>query len=373
MHVQSSLSERKPDNVVCNELAKYKRDIESCCNDIAEGKLGLVGGADKLMTLLKKANLTYVMFINPRQVGVDPINRGSLGLNLEEVLPLMQEIILLGWSWTAVQHAKCVEATPGSDELEAFNASLVKGSKIVAPVEANTIQFGSITCGHTNQGLRAVQARLASSIPELSRDGKLDLEAVKAKDPEMADAVYKGLEWTVIRHEVRQRFPKVLEYLSEAGNNNIARQPNEVQGLLVLHSEAKKTNDPDWVEIKKKVLRSLPVWKDEYADLVCFAVAKSGGPTGHFLAWLKKFHSTFVRGGRRVHGSVYGALADFPHIFCAYAILGAAYSCPAERMKYGVCDWISAAAVNRQKKEAEQTKWTTIEEILEQALRALLL
>ena len=365
MPVQSSLSDHKPDN--------YTFEIELCCKEIAEGKVGVVGGAEKLLQLLQKAGLTYTMFINPRQVGVDPINRGSLGLNLEEVLPLITEIIQIGWSWKAVAHAKCVEATPGSDELEAFNASLVKGSKIVAPVEANTIQFGSITCGHTNQGLRAIQAQLASSIPELSRDGKLDLEAVRAKDPEMADAVYKGLEWTVLRHEVRQRFPKVLEYLSEAGNNNIARQPNEVQGLLMLHTEAKKTNDPDWVEIKKKVLRNLPVWKDEYADLVCFAVAKSGGPTGHFLAWLKKFHSTFVRGGRRVHGSLYGALADFPHIFSAYAILGAAYTCPAEKMKYGVCDWFGASAVNRQKKEAERSKWATIEEILEQALRALLL
>ena len=140
----------------------------------------------------------------------------------------------------------------------------------------------------------------------------------------------------------------------------------------MLHTEAKRTNSPDWVEIQKKAVRNLPVWKDEVADLMCFVVGKSGGPSGHFLQWLKKFHSTFVRGGRRVHGSVYGALADFPHMFSAYAILAAAYSCPAEKMKYGVCEWFGAAAVNRQKKEAEQPKWRTIEKVLADALRALL-
>ena len=243
----------------------------------------------------------------------------------------------------------------------------MEGSDIVAQVEPGSLLFGSITCGHTNQGLRAILAGLASKHAHLARNGKLDLEQIRTRDAAMADAVSKGLEWTVIRHEVRARWPEVIAIFSEAGNNSIGRPVSEVQGLVNLFLEARKTNEPDWQEIKQKVTRSLPIWKSEVPDLIAFAVAKSGGAEGRFLDWLKKFHAAFVPGGRRVHGSLYGALADFPFIYSAYAILAAAYTCPADKLKFGVCDWISAASVTRQRKKEERAKWTNVELILSKA------
>ena len=77
-------------------------EIQILVKKIRNGDVGLVRGADLLMGLLDDAGMTYRMWINPRQVGVDPINRDSLGLVLEEVMRLLEDIIFIGWSWEAV-------------------------------------------------------------------------------------------------------------------------------------------------------------------------------------------------------------------------------------------------------------------------------
>ena len=146
------------------------------------------------------------------QVGFDPSNRSGLGGNTGEVLLLAADIAEVGWSWAATSHAVCIEVSPGDVEVERFNAKLCDGTGL-APVEQDSIKFGSLSCGHTNMGLRAIAAGVPSSDPLLSADGRMCLSRLDRTDAEYAKAVRQGLRWKVLRHSVRSRYPKVLDII----------------------------------------------------------------------------------------------------------------------------------------------------------------
>jgi hypothetical protein len=128
------------------------------------------------------------------------------------VLLLASDIAHIGWSWAATAHAICVQVAPGDKTVEDFNRRLCAGSGL-APVVPDSIQFGSLACGHTNMALRAIAAAVPSSCPLLSEDGKLSVEKLRRKDPEFGNAVVRGLHWKVLRPEVRRLFPKALDII----------------------------------------------------------------------------------------------------------------------------------------------------------------
>ena len=143
---------------------------------------------------------------------------------------------------------------------------------------------------------------------------------------------------------------------------------HEVQGLLALHGAAASSPQPDWPVIKKSVLRTLPNWAPDVEELIAFAVAKSGGVGGRFLHDFKAFHSQCVSSAaRRVPGAVFGALADFKQTYCAYAILKAAYTCPPQKVLFGVCQWITGSTIDKEKKSDKVEAWKVAESVLAQA------
>lgn len=147
-----------------------------------------------------------------RQVGFDTANRSGAGGNVAEVGLLASDIACLGFSWDAVSHAICVEETPGSRAIEHFNRKLCEGSAL-APVLPDSIRFGSLACGHTNMGLRAIAAGCPSECSILSEDGRFSLQKLQARDPEYAKAVTQGLHWKVLRWVVRREFPQALDII----------------------------------------------------------------------------------------------------------------------------------------------------------------
>jgi len=132
--------------------------------------------------LCAKERLVYEMVVNPRQVGVDSCNRDPARRNAEEVSLLMEYIAFMDWSWELCAHAQCLEILPGDTEVEEFNRRLAAGVNL-APVEPNSILFGSLACGHTNLRLRAIQARIAAEQSLLSRDGEFCVEKLRKRTP----------------------------------------------------------------------------------------------------------------------------------------------------------------------------------------------
>jgi hypothetical protein len=326
-----------PVNVI---LARFEAD-----------ELGIVQAADALEDAFRLKNLLYEMDIAPRLVGIDPTN--GTGGNIQEVLLLATDIAFVGWSWKETVHALCIEVPPGDRSVEEFNRRLSQGVGL-APVEEGSIMFGSLSCGHTNYGLRAIAAGMPSTDPLLSEDGLLSVEKLGKRDAEYARAVSHGLHWKVLRACVRQHYPRALPVLQGARNvaGHLQRKVHEVQGLQHMHSMAassqKAGNEPDWQAIKRAVLRSRPPFADSVDDMIAFLATRAGGVEGMYLKYLAAFHRQFVNPSVRasVPGTLYGALAAFEFHYLAYAFLEAAFTCPVESVKQGRCCWLSAAEVN---------------------------
>ena len=192
-----------------SRLRVMSLSIKQIVASVADESMGLIKACSLIEERLTQEGLTYPSQLNPRMVGLGPSNRDGMGANVQEVLPLAHQIAFAGFNWKLCGHAVCVEVTPKCMAVEEFNVKLATSGHL-APVVANSIGFGSLACGHTNMGLRAIAAQLPTDSVLLGRGGVCDVQHLRERDPEFAAAVDLGLHWLVLRAEVRTKYPEVL-------------------------------------------------------------------------------------------------------------------------------------------------------------------
>ena len=241
---------------------------------VRDGAVGLVKAAASLDSIFQAMGLAYNQQINPRQVGLDPCNRDSHGVNNEDVHALTHDITFVGWSWDETHKATCVEEVPGQNVVETYNAKLCESSRSLAPVEKGSIRFGSLACGHTNMALRSIAAAMPSDDPFSPRDGHLSLDTLRERDPACADAVQDGLRWRVYTYTVREELPEALNGIQQAMNfgGQVQRQEHEVQVLTRMQGLAsrmqQKDGNVDWETVRRGVLRTMPPFADAVDDYI---------------------------------------------------------------------------------------------------------
>jgi len=123
------------------------------------------------------------------------------------------------WAWKQVAHACCAEDLPSEWGVEAHNKQIVDGSNVLAPVEEHTVKYGSLSCPHNNQSMRAIHAGMPCGDEKLSVGGRHSLERMKVTCPLHHDAVTKGMEWRVIKWPVRKHRPDVFARWGSARKN----------------------------------------------------------------------------------------------------------------------------------------------------------
>jgi hypothetical protein len=342
--------------VSCHSVVLAMAAVDPIHKLVAEfesDKIGLVKAADQLLNALEAKDLLYKMFLDPRQVGMDPCNRDGAACNAHEVHLLASDIAFVGFSFEETTHAVCCEVKPSDPTVQLFNEMLVQGLDL-APVPPHSIKFGSLSCGHTNMALRCIAAGVASSCPLLSDGGKMDLEKLTRRDQDFGRAVTTGLQWRVLKSVVRDDYPKVLDIIQSAKNvsGHIQRKIHEVQGMQQMHnlaSAAQAAKQPvDWGSIKRAVLRSKPPFEASLDSIIQFLAVRSGGLDGHFLKFFLAMHRQFVKPSLRssVPASLYSALAAMPCHYVAWALLQAAFTCSMEYVKSGLCGFVTAGDVN---------------------------
>jgi hypothetical protein len=220
----------------------------------------LVQAVDKMLELLKANGLAYIQRISPEFVGVHPTNRYGQGVTPSAVHALLEDICHLGWSWKKVAQATCVEMPVGKfqREHEFFNIELaLRSDKQLAPVGAGTLKFYSLSCGHTNQGLRAAHAGVPSTSETLGDNGFMDKGKIASRDPAMGRAIAEGLEWLVLCRQVEVAFPQLLTMIQEALNasDQIHRAESELEVAMKIHQLAKRQfeskGEIDWASVNK--------------------------------------------------------------------------------------------------------------------------
>ncbi|CAE7747020.1 unnamed protein product [Symbiodinium microadriaticum] len=119
--------------------------------------------------------------------------------------------------------------------------------------------------------------------PDLSVNGLLSLQQVRARDSVFAEHVEQGLSWRVISKEVAEAFPKILQLIQASQNATLQKAESEVQLLRRIFSLASNQASPDFQAIKKMALSSKPPCGDCFAPLYNFALRFCGGSEGSFL------------------------------------------------------------------------------------------
>ena len=175
----------------------------------------VVSCVDSIIEILLKENMAYVMRVPPAMMGVHWANRDGYGVSASEVHAIGADIVHMGWSWLACKHAVAME-DDDDKKVEAFNFKLKNSAEELADTTEGEIKFGSLSCSHTNQFLHAVLAERPSSIESLSIDGHLSKSKLSERDPALADALAKGLEWVILKKEVAILYPRLPDLIQNA-------------------------------------------------------------------------------------------------------------------------------------------------------------
>ena len=328
--------------------------LEKLVADYESRVIGLVTAADDLEEEMEKIGLMQVRVrIPPKNLGFDPSNRNSTGGQIMEIHLLVEDIAFVGFSWQACAHAICCTLAPGDTACEEFNRKYFT-DETLAPITPGQFLFGTLACGHTNAGLRCIEAGTPTATTLIATDGRFDLGRLQHRDQKYADAVHSGLFWKVISHNVRA-LPygsKILNIISEARNveGRLQRSETDWQGLNKIHCKARsyqlKGLSPDWSDIRQDVLRSRPHWAEDIDNYIAFLVSKSGGMEGQYMVEYGCFYRDFIDPSNRfLPGEVFGAAAEIPYPYLAYAVIKTAYTCPKVYIKHRICNWIEPSRV----------------------------
>ena len=82
------------------------------------------------------------------------------------------------------------------------------------------MRAGSVGCGHLNQFLAAISCDATTTEQSLQVPNKqiIDSHRIKSANRDLACAVEEGLEWTIIKHQVENRYPELPELIQRALN-----------------------------------------------------------------------------------------------------------------------------------------------------------
>lgn len=316
-----------------------------------------VAAWDNIVQALRDAKLAWTSQVPPDFVGVHPKNRCSLGVGGSEAHLHGAQILACGWSWRKASDATAVEAPPPgmNDEALKANEDWVRLSGGLIP-PLTTLKLLSLGGAHTNTFLRAVKAGSRSYVASLAdSSGNLNADSLCAGRPEFAEAVHRGLRWTVLHWQVPVAFPGIEHLCQSALNVQAKGDVSEVEVMLDISrmrdAALARGEEVNWGDLAAAAGRSLPScasWVDVLASFV------QGCPP-ELLEELSDFHKAFGCGektSQRILGSEFlqklsvlswGPAEKFPLL--KVAAIEANLSAPAARIVDGHCRLLTAGSL----------------------------
>ena len=256
----------------------------------------LVSETAALLRDLEEKNLVYRSQIQPRFVRIHPLNRDGMGCGGTDVRALLSDIVSVGFDWSQPQPV-AVELQDPTEiaEVTAFNEKLVMLSGTdkhtsLAPVEPASVKFASLSSSHTNMALRLFAASMPHVGDEvLLVDGKLSLHQLRSHDANFAEAVERGLMWTIVSNAVVAAYPTLAHLLQQAFNTSsqLQRKEGELQLfrrlLKTWQMEASKTATATAIsfhDVRGQILRSKPACAASVPFMWNFMLKFGGGSAG---------------------------------------------------------------------------------------------
>ena len=231
--------------------------------------------------------------------------------------------------------------TPGGHEIRKYNEELVEEQPHFPRVHA-AMRFGSLEHSHFNMFLRCVAASVPSPCTAMTWEGKLSLNIIAEKDPQLADLVRSGLRWIVLSPAITED-AQACFCISGAANakHSLTMQETEISLICRLRSlcmESVKTGQAlDRATLLQKALATNSHKLDDTIGFLDYVrcLGCEGGDF-QYVSFFEAFCSKCVNPKkRRVSGDFFRSLVyfiplTFPHV--VNALLIAQYMNPSTRV-----------------------------------------
>jgi hypothetical protein len=300
-----SLSAFLPSNAPIEDRVAAVADTINGMIDKFESKFGS-GGIQtfqlELLKIIKDALLSDERWVDVVKCGVHPDNREGCGLVPMDVHDLLELIVAAGWSWGECAGALASEIPPNEkgQEWRAFNKMLAENSDGLLPeCLPDLLEIVSARGSHTTSGVRCIQMGSKGVHESLCTGGVISKSKILETQPSMAEPLDKGMKYTVVRWQLVEACPRLMEVLSRTGNasHGVARTQTALQGckrVFDLHS-----NMPQGADLWDRVARAAAVgMPPDYANTAkCYAAFVqqwSGGKDGHVLDELVDYERTLT-------------------------------------------------------------------------------
>ena len=261
-------------------------------------------GAD-LRKLLMESDLSYQDYAGPDTVGVHPCNRNYAMLQPSEVHALLVYIAYKGWSSleTLLALAGEIPHTPTGQEWKVKNHELVlKSDGLLPEINIEKLKIVTVVCSHTNAVLRIVtpnatgKVKCTPATEQFSIDGYVSPDLVFERAPSMREPAERGLKFTIVRWQIIEKCPRLMEVLSEADNakHDSFRKETPVQAMFNIHRRAlAEIGDIDYHKIGKLVSRAHgEAFAKDCEHYSAFVAVYSGGKDALLLHGTEDFTKT---------------------------------------------------------------------------------
>jgi hypothetical protein len=342
----SIMARSRPDSCIAKILQEAAAD---------DGRL--ISLVDDVLDYLKEDGHVFRSKIAPRFVGVSPANRDGYGISDAAVHELGAQIVSVGWSFSACQHACCIEDDPITKAASVFTHKLAANSEMLGVYQENDVRYGSLACSRTNQFLLAASQAAKSDVASISEGGRLSKEKICRGDINFQSAIEEGLNWTVLRYNVAHWYPELPLLIQRARNVNLCKPDNEVQLMLRIHCAAQaqslaKHGCVDWASIVNNVRLKATGTIHDVEALALFCQRWSGGDMGVLLAELLQFHRNHVPANRVVPATTFIALSQLKLTereccpFFIMAVVKAQFTAPPAKVQQQICKLFTPADIS---------------------------
>ena len=219
------------------------------------------------------------------------------------------------------------------------------------------VQLGSLSNGHTNQGLGCAIDGVNTTEKSLAVNGRTSREKITKDQPNLAEAIDKGLVWQVIDASAEEMYGKELPNLVQRARQAVG-QAQQAETLLQqclnirdLASQKEAAGAvADFGEIREIVLQSQPPNPKDIPK-ACDWVQYYAGSQGEFLNELVDFDAVCVPAGRTLsadHLQCYTELKLEAHELCPDFVVGSIkchLDCPEKKVVDGVSTFVKDSMV----------------------------
>ena len=164
-----------------------------------------------------------------------------------------------------------------------FNVDLAAGSDgYLAPILSDDIDILTVRCSHTSAAVRALMAACKTPFPNELGDasGRLSLARVTERSPSMQAPTKRGMEYTIIKHQLVTACPSLMAFLARSGNAT----PGAEQKTTALQS-CKRLFDVAVVYMQQKGKLDDAAWKS-VVDIAAAGMAPGyHKQCEHYTSW----------------------------------------------------------------------------------------